>query len=275
MNAPNQNNEPTTTVDNGQPAAVDVSTTVTDSTNTETVVDDAGEASQDQGQAPKKKHPVQARIDQLTRDKYERDARIAALEAEVAASKQVSGQRNDTTQQQASDNAPPKPADFEDVTEYVNAAAAFQARQIVKQQTEQIQKQQQQQSEQQRFAMQAHKLRTEGQAEDFDFVIQASARMVPPIVQQAVLASENSAVLAYHIGKNPDIAFKLATIQNPYSMMIEIGKIEAQITTKTAPRTPAAPPPINPVNGGSGPQAVDMTKMSAQQWIDYQKKNRK
>jgi hypothetical protein len=78
---------------------------------------------------------------------------------------------------------------------------------------------------------------------------------------EAIAESEDGPALAYHLGKNPEIAEKLATLP-PVAAAREIGKIEARLAyerekaKEAKPAISKAPPPPPKVDGAEAPTTV-------------------
>lgn len=80
-------------------------------------------------------------------------------------------------------------------------------------------------------------------------------------VQQSILieAADNSALLAYAIGKRPAKAKELAAITNPIKFAVALAKLETQVKT-TAKKT--APPPETRVRGSAPVSGVVDSKLA-------------
>jgi hypothetical protein len=64
--------------------------------------------------------------------------------------------------------------------------------------------------------------------------------------------SDNTALLAKWLTENPDEAARISRLR-PTAAVKELAKVDAQLGTKPAPRTPTAPPPVSTVGGSSAP----------------------
>lgn len=105
---------------------------------------------------------------------------------------------------------------------------------------------------------------------DFDEVVKRP--VFTDAMRNVISVSKTGPELAYYLGKNPEIAGKIA--QMPVEMQpYEIGKLETQIKiaqkTKTAT---AAPDPITPVGDVSIP-GVDTSKMTTEEWMIWNKEH--
>lgn len=170
--------------------------------------------------------------------------------------------------------AEPKEADFADFTEYMAAKAAFAAtKAITGFQAAEIEaeagqaKQDLQQIEAARFQARQEELAQslpEARAvyADFDAAIAVAKRadIVSPELSMMILASDQPADLAYHLGKNPDLARTLSHMP-PIEAAMQLGRISAGLQRPQPKTVSTAPAPINPVKPG-GTAAKDPSKMS-------------
>jgi hypothetical protein len=83
---------------------------------------------------------------------------------------------------------------------------------------------------------------------DFWEVADAVPTLAPELVS-TLMESEEGASMIYHMGKNLDLADKLASM-NPHKALIEIGRISANLAKKPTVKLSAAPEPIEPINSG-------------------------
>jgi hypothetical protein len=86
--------------------------------------------------------------------------------------------------------------------------------------------------------------------------------------------------ILYHLAKNPEKATRLVR-QSPAQQAAAIGRLEAEITAQAAApkskqKTPnnitRAPNPPNPTSGRGNTPSVDPNKMSAKDWIEWDRK---
>jgi hypothetical protein len=112
--------------------------------------------------------------------------------------------------------------------------------------------------------------------EDFDKVVKGdnpNLNVLPPATAQMVLDSDVGADLAYKIGKDPDLATRLAKM-TPAQAIREIVALEVPFvkteTTPTKQKTKTvsdAPEPISAPTGGSGGGEVDEDLMDINDWM--------
>ena len=94
---------------------------------------------------------------------------------------------------------------------------------------------------------------------DFDQVFNDSL----PITEVGVdflSESELGPQVAYHLGKNPNVARRIANM-SPAKQGVELARIEAKLSAPPAKRTTKAPKPPRTISGGSSPTSVAPEKM--------------
>ena len=101
---------------------------------------------------------------------------------------------------------------------------------------------------------------------DFAAVVNADTLTITPVMAQAIQDADIGTEVAYHLGKNPDVAARIAKL-SPVAQVREIGKLEAALTPREDTNTSEdddadapepqdtkpvskAPKPIKPVSGG-------------------------
>lgn len=92
----------------------------------------------------------------------------------------------------------------------------------------------------------------EGKAKYQDFEAVAMSDSVPITQDMArmLVQSDVAADVAYHLGKNPDVAAKISQL-DPVNMARAMGRLEAQLSAPKPKTTSTAPDPITPVKGAS------------------------
>lgn len=92
---------------------------------------------------------------------------------------------------------------------------------------------------------------------DYDAVLRsAKDAAVAPHVEGLLLESDKSALLSYHLAKNPDKLARLNALP-PVAAAREIGKLEARLSLPSANKATKAPPPVASVRGGATPRDED------------------
>lgn len=204
--------------------------------------------------AEKEARALKRRIDRLTRNKYQSEAQMQQMQAELTQLRAQLGQGGDDPQAPAA----PKPADLQ-----------RQAREMV---------------EIERINARCDDVVAKGEASyaDFGEKVRELGQELPLFDQhgrpnqvlQAILDADDPAALIYHLGSNPDTAAELADM-TPRQQMRHLIKIEAQIGKPSdPPATPTvskAPPPVQPNRSASGQFSKDPEKMTDEEWWEHQK----
>lgn len=156
-------------------------------------------------------------------------------------------------------SAKPVSDNFATYDEYLEALADFKAEQKIVEIDEkrrQAEYEQQQRSEVDRQTERRHALLDEGESKyaDFEEVVSKSTLQIAEPAYLAILESDISSELVYHLAKDAAEADRISKL-SPYAQAKEIGKIEDRLSSKKPVIKSNAPPPINPVNG-----AKDFTK---------------
>jgi hypothetical protein len=94
---------------------------------------------------------------------------------------------------------------------------------------------------------------------------------ITPAMAEAIVDSEHGPEVAYHLGKNPAEAARIARL-NPPAQIRAIGNIEAAVTAPKQATTPP-PPPVKAVGAQSKSGAKDPTKMTMAEYIEWRAKN--
>lgn len=98
---------------------------------------------------------------------------------------------------------------------------------------------------------------------DFDKVVSAAQLPITPELRDEILASDKSALLQYHLAKNPDKVREL-TQMNGRELAREIGRLEARIHLPSPKKaTEATPPPSQPRGGAAQPINLHTADMEA------------
>ncbi len=114
---------------------------------------------------------------------------------------------------------------------------------------------------------------------DFDDVLDAYDGPQSVNMHMAIINSENSGEVAYHLASHPEEAAQLAQMglidANRYVARLE-GKLEAQKSqAKAAVKTTTkAPPPVSPVKPGAKSGTIDLENCSYEEFKEWDKKNK-
>jgi hypothetical protein len=187
---------------------------------------------------------VQKRLSKLER-KLERQQIEQETRAKVQQEQQV---------QAPSDDPEPKESEFESYSDYLKALAKHEARAIVRAERQaEVDKaaRQSQISAQEREAARQQELIEKGEEkyDDFEEVIKADRNEYSRAAYLAMLESDISADLLYHLASNPEEGKRIAALP-AFAQAKEIGKLEDKLLAKPKKQISKAPEPINPVTSG-------------------------
>jgi len=204
---------------------------------------------------------VQRRIDRLTKQKYELQGRLEALERQMQPPAQSQPQ-----------NVTSKPQRYEYASDedFVEAMTDYKLQQVQRQHMTQQQLAQQERARsqmQQEFSRKA--IEAAKAYPDFIEAIEEADAQVAPHVEAAIYASDKSADIAYFFAKNPDELERINAL-HPVKAAMEIARIEAKVTRPTK-QTSSAPPPINPV-GSRAAVNKDPSQMTDREFSEWRKR---
>ena len=237
-------------------SAETVDSTLLDGENSETQ-----ESAQDTEEAIDEKNPwYKKRIDELTRDKHEARRQTERLEKLLEQQEQMLKQFAPKDEPQASKLAQPNPNDFaggqydprymDAMLQYTRASAVEEAKAAVAAEYEQ------RAATQSAMAAQAKleiaETATRAKFADYDAVIEgitSDPKLAQnPTIRQALLGLDNGPEIAYMLGRNLDVAYEIAGMDNPIAAGMKLAEI-----INRAPRAKSnAPTPIKPLNGAAG-----------------------
>lgn len=106
---------------------------------------------------------------------------------------------------------------------------------------------------------------------DFDRVVKAAQLPISPVVGQLLLESEKSAVIEYHLAKNPDALDRINRL-SPLSAAKEFARLEDRLSLPNPKTTTSAATPLKSPKGGAA-ASLDLGKMSMDEYVAY--RNRK
>ncbi len=116
--------------------------------------------------------------------------------------------------------------------------------------------------------------------DDYREVAYNPSLRITQAMADAIADSDEGPALAYHLGKNPDVAAQLAQLP-PIVAAREIGKIEAALSyareeakRKTVSATPPPPPKVEGTDSAVNirPDSPDSDKLSADEWLKKRNK---
>lgn len=228
---------------------------------------DDGDEGETTGKKPSRSQRLQRKVQLLT---AELDARNRQPEARPA--QDAPAQRSE-----AAESKPPKEADFNgDYLAFERALNAWNVEQAAERavtkvaERDRAQREQSTQAEIRRERVIAHIERVEDLKErtpDFDDVMKAAAGInLRDEVAAEILGSEKSALIQYHLAKNPDKARDLNGLTGR-ELARAVGRLEGAVRLPAAKKATDATPPVLPLNGGAGgsfdPARSDMDQYAA------------
>jgi len=226
---------------------------------------EAGESAEPAKSAAKERREREKQAKQrLWEEKSQAEERAQEAEAKAARLEQV-----------LKGKTPPKESDFPDPIEFAAVKAAFlsradltndqvqEARDEAKAAREAIGKlsEAERQLAAQSWTIQVDEAK--GRYADFEQV--AFNAPISEDVSDLILGSEIGTDIAYHLGKNHDLARQISAMP-PIEAARAIGRLEATLTARPAQPQTNAPPPINPVRG-STPGQKSPDSMSMEEYI--------
>ena len=187
---------------------------------------------------------LQKRVDKLTRQKYEAQARADLLEEQTRSRQQPISQGLDRSQ-------------FASEEDYIDAVveAKVQEREARKQQESKAGKITS-------ILKEAEKLG------DFDIADFKNVR-ISPIMAEAITDSDVAPLLVKHFHDDPEEAERISTL-SPARQAVEIGKLEARLAEeKPAPTKSKAPPPIKAISAGNSSTPNYRPEMTFEQYAKF------
>lgn len=106
---------------------------------------------------------------------------------------------------------------------------------------------------------------------DYDAVTRNPNVAITPVMAEVIRDSDVGPDVAYHLGKNPAEAARIAALP-PNRQAVELGRLEAKITApKPLPKQP--PAPVQPVNGIAAGGSKDPGTMTMAEYAAWRKAN--
>jgi len=250
--------EPTTATPQADVADEPTTTDAEPDTGTESTADDAGDDDHEPDSAKLPKG-VQKRIDKLTQQRYEREARIRELEAQISENERKA---------QASQPAP-DPSQFDTWEKYLDAEVEFRASKKIRD-IEQERTIQQKNAE--RLASFNDRAAAIRQANpDYDAVLQSAAVNVSQAVMETILESDDGPAVAYHLAKNPTELYRLNAMSER-QQVLELGRISARLSAKVPDRKVTQAPPPAPAVKATGSGSKSVSDMTDKEYMEFRKR---
>jgi hypothetical protein len=176
-----------------------------------------------------------------------------------------------------SDEKPPREEDFNgDWFAFQSAKTAFEARQAIRdeirrdREAQETKDRETKQAENARERQIAHAERVEDAREviaDFDSVMAGMKGVnVRNDVLEEIMSSDKSALIAYHLAKNPNELEALNSMSGR-ELARQMGRLEATVRMPEAKKATSAPPPLNRPKGGATPRSQEA---DLQAWLKKQ-----
>lgn len=227
----------------------------------------------DESEAPKAKG-VQKRLDELTRNWREAERREQAL---LALLQQNRAQPPEPARP-AQDDKPKTLADFEydeaKFQQYIFEQAERRSVEAAKRELTAAQEREAQ--ERRKASFKSRSAEFAKTVDDFESVAFAKHLPISADMAEVIQDSDDGPALLYHLGKNPDIAEKIAQLP-PKAAARELGKIEARLAferekAKEKPVVSKAPPPPPKVEAvepsvNIRPDDPESDKLSTAEWM--------
>lgn len=220
---------------------------------------------------------VQSRFDELTKHRRE-----AERERDYWREQALLRQREPEPVKPLVDEPLKTEADFDfDTAKYNQYIIAESQKRAVEAAKRELQAERDRQTKAQRDASFASRSREFAKTvDDFDEVVKSDYLTITPDMAEVIKESDDGPALAYHLGKNPDVAAKIAQLP-PIVAARELGKIEArlaiareQASAKSVSKTPPPPPKIEGTTPTTSvkPDLADSDKLSDAEWMRLRNK---
>lgn len=261
-------------------------------TKTEHVEDepDSGEQGDATDAAPvadaKAKTPrgVQKRLDELTAQRAAAEQRAVEADKRAAEAIELANRlsREKSEKEAAIAAAEPRPTrdKFDDPDKYDAALIDWSARQTARSTEAQIEKRraEERQADELRQQKQDQSTRQKewGQKRekalqempDYAEVAERSDLVITTSMAEVILADDHGPKIAYHLGKNPEEASRIASL-SPHQQAYEIGKIAALVSRPVRAEVSKAPPPIKPAGTRAGAVTKGPAEMSMEEYAAH------
>jgi hypothetical protein len=159
----------------------------------------------------------------------------------------------------------PKLEQFQTYEDYVSALADFKADQkIAAWESRQREAEANRQKQTQATSFQQKVQAFSQENPDFNEVVTNPALRISQEVADLIVESDDPA-LAYLLAKNPQEAARISALPIRQAAL-ELGRFAAKASMPRPKTVTGAPPPVEPISGGSGTMTVDMDKLSIAEW---------
>lgn len=224
--------------------------------------DDGGDDTANSEEGKKPARGVQKRLDELTRryheERRDKERLMSLLERGLPVPE---GQQAKPQAPQG----PPQESDFADYDEYQAAMIDWRVEQKL------VERQQHQTAQQRAQSFQDRVTKASSEMPDYAEVVFNPSLPITPLMMDVIMDSDIGEQVAYHLGKNPTEASRIANLP-PHRQAAELGRIEVALTQpKPAPATPRTPPPAPPktVSGVSAGLTKAPEDMSMAEYVAW------
>lgn len=232
-------------------------------------------AQQDQPDTTPEKTFTQAELDELIEKRLARERRKYERERHQREVEDAERRGRESALAKPTDNGPPQRENFDSLEEYLEARADWKVEQKLSEREAKAAESERQREAKAReaeldrtWAERARKAQ-ERYSDFADVVTHNEDLTISPAMAAAIKVTENGVDLAYHLGKNPKEAARIAEL-DPVSQVYELGQLAARLQTKPVSK---APPPVEPVRAGrSASNDLYDPNLSTEQFIRMRNK---
>nr|WKF58817.1 hypothetical protein HUO10_003318 [Paraburkholderia busanensis] len=257
---------------------------------------DGGEGGAGEGGGAAKVEPkdddVNKRFSKVTRERdeatrREREANENLRRALDALDRATGGKKPEpkpTTTEPVDDiGAEPEPPIFEDPEQYQRDMAIYTQKVTeravkmqlrtdrVNQEREAAERAQRTAAEEHGRAWQARRAKALEEMPDYADVAENDSVHISQTMAIAITSSEHGPKVAYYLGQHPELAERISKMQ-PALQLMELGKLEAQITAPKPVKTSKTPEPIKITTGSGEPQVKSADEMSMEEYAAQRNK---
>ena len=209
----------------------------------------------------------QERLNEVTRHRREAERRAESLERELSQYRQATAQS-----QPQSNEKPPALGDYgydqdawaQAMTQYAIAQAESRVEQRFQQQSQR----QYEQTVEQQFEARSQKYAADHP--DFDNSVADLSRNVQfhPALVEAIGTSEHGPAIVHYLAQHLDEADRISRLP-PHIAAVQLGRIEAQVSTPRAKPVTNAPNPLPTLGGGKATVTKNPDEMSQAEWLAW------
>lgn len=250
----------------------------------DTDVDSQEEDETKEGEEKPKKNGLQKRINKLTKRASEAEAKAAYWESlALQKAKEAPAIKEDAPAVKTDSQAKPKPSDFENFDDYVEAIADWKITESNKKSAEKKVQEELHQSEKSKIDAHAQRIGEFKKAhQDFDEVITEFTEelgdvRVSKALEEIIVTSDMGPAVIYELAKNPAL-FDRINKMGALQAAKEVGKLEDQLfkanSAKEQVAVTKAPQPIKPTGVQSAKIEKDPAKMDYEEYKKWRQKNK-